>query len=156
LKGDNMKTEQKPLHINRLEIESFMRVKALRVQANGKPVILNGPNASGKTSAVQAISWAIQGPDARKIPEPIHQGEDRARVMLDLGAYTVTREKRADGKYSLTLKAADGSKITRPQELLNSFLSDYSIDPVATWEEYARCRARGGRSGAGTRSAWPG
>ena len=118
-----------PLHLHRLEIGNFMRIEALTVTPDGKHLRISGPNKSGKTSAVTAI-WAALQNSSRRTPEPVHRGADKAVIKLDLGEYQVERTY-ADGKSALTVTASDGSRISKPQQLLDSLLSDLALDPVA-------------------------
>lgn len=118
------------LRLNRLEVESFMRVKGLRVDAHGNHVVLSGPNASGKSSTVEAIWQALAGASSKTTPEPVHHGDERATVRLDLGEFIVERSWSESGT-KLAVTAADGSRISRPQELLDGLLARYALDPVA-------------------------
>lgn len=122
--------EAVPLHLNRLTIENFMRVSALQVDADGRHVLISGPNASGKTSAVDAIWAALGGKPGREMPEPVHRGASKGTVQLDLGEYLVERTWSDKGP-RLTVTAADGSKVQKPQALLDGLLGKYALDPVA-------------------------
>ena len=113
-----------------LLVDNFMRLTALRVDANGHHVVISGKNSSGKASALEAIWTALCGASMKKIPEPIHKGEERASIRLDLGKFVVTRRWSKSGGTTLTVTAADGNKISQPQELLNGLLSKFSLDPV--------------------------
>lgn len=126
-----MSTETMPLHLHALQVSNFMRVGALTIDAKGKNVIISGANNAGKTTSVNAIFVALAGHSSKDIPDPVKHGADKAMIELDLGEYRITRTFTAGGSTSLTVKAKDGSKINRPQDLLNSFLSEYSLDPGA-------------------------
>jgi DNA repair exonuclease SbcCD ATPase subunit len=121
-------TETKSLHLHRLEIENLLRVQALTVDADGHHVMISGRNASGKTSTVESIWAAIKGLSVKQYPEPVHRGAERGSVRVDLGEYIVERDFPGN---RLTVKAADGSKITKPQALLDGFLGTYGLDPIA-------------------------
>jgi len=60
--------------INSLEIENVKRVKALKIEPteNGLTVI-GGRNNQGKTSVLDAISWALGG-NRKKPSEPHREG----------------------------------------------------------------------------------
>lgn len=118
------------LRLIQLRASNFMRLEALTINADGRHVIISGPNGSGKTSSVDAIWAALGGMPARQLPEPVHRGSQRAAVHLDLGAYVVERTWTEDGS-RLTVTAKDGAKIRRPQELLDGLLGEYSLDPVS-------------------------
>ncbi len=122
------------LRLNSLCVENFMRVKALRVEANGRHVVISGPNASGKTSAVDAIWAALGGKPSKEMPEPIHRGEASATARLDLGEFVVQRKWTKSGP-SLTITMSDGSRATKPQALLDGLLGKYALDPLAFLEQ---------------------
>lgn len=126
-----MKTTIESLRLIRLEVENFLRVEALRIDAKGNHVIINGQNASGKSSALDAIFWALGGKKTSAFPEPVHQGADRAIARLDLGEYLIEREVNAEGNTRLVVMAADGSKISKPQQLLDGLFGAYALDPVS-------------------------
>jgi energy-coupling factor transporter ATP-binding protein EcfA2 len=123
-------TQTTPLHLHRLEISNFMRVQALTVDAEGKHVVISGANGQGKTSALDAIWVALKGYSQKDIPEPINADSDRGSIKLDLGEFTVER-KFTEHSTSLVVKANDGSKVNKPQQLLDSLLGKFSLDPVA-------------------------
>lgn len=123
--------DESPLHLHALEVSNFMRVQALSVDAKGRNVIISGANNRGKTTSVNAIFVALAGYSAKEIPDPVTHGQDKAVITLDLGEYIITRTFTAGGSTSLAVRHKDGSKVNRPQDLLNSFLSEYSLDPGA-------------------------
>ena len=125
-----MSAETATLRLNRLEIQNYLRVEALQVEADGRHVVISGPNGSGKTSAVNAIWHCLAGASGRDLPEPIHQGADRACVRLDLGDLIVERVWTESGA-RLVVTAADGAKVAKPQQLLDGLLARYALDPVA-------------------------
>lgn len=118
-----------PLHIVSLEVENTKRVKLARVRPDGALVIVGGKNAQGKSSVLDAIEMALGG--TRTLPpEPIRRGARKARQVLDLGAFRVERTITSKGTV-LVVTAADGSKVTSPQTLLDSLLATVSFDPAA-------------------------
>lgn len=119
------------MHLNTLRVSNFLRIVGLTIDADGNHVIIQGRNGEGKTSVVEAIWEALKGSSLKDRPEPVHRGADKAVITLDLGEYIVEKHIAADGKNRLVLKDASGSRITSPQKLLDSLLSDYSLDPVA-------------------------
>jgi AAA domain len=118
------------LRLNRLVVQNFMRIEALQVDAEGQHVIISGPNGKGKTSAVDAIWAALGGKPSKEMPEPIHRGADKATVQLDLGELYIERIW-TDAGSRLYITAPDGSKINKPQQLLDGLLSKYALDPIA-------------------------
>lgn len=125
-----MVATQTPLRLRKLEVSNFLRITALTVDAEGKHVSITGKNGQGKTSALEAIWSALHGASTRETPEPIHRGSDKSSIRLDLGEFIVERHFVANGS-KLVVTAADGGKISRPQQLLDGLLATYSLDPVA-------------------------
>jgi DNA repair ATPase RecN len=118
------------LHMVRLEVENFLRVTALAVDAEGKHVIIRGQNGAGKTSALDAIWAALSGRKAGDLSEPIQKGAHKASVTLDLGEYVVER-RWTEGGMQLIVRGADGIRLNKPQQILDGLLGKYSLDPVA-------------------------
>lgn len=114
----------------RLEIENFLRVKGLVIEADGKHVVIRGKNGSGKTSAVDALWLALAGgKSGRKLEEPIHDGAKRARVVVDVGEYKVERRWTKSGP-SIFVWAEDGKQVRNPTEVLEGMISTAALDPV--------------------------
>ncbi|MFZ0462244.1 MAG: AAA family ATPase, partial [Candidatus Acidiferrales bacterium] len=123
-----------PLRILRLQAENVKRLVAVDIEPNGNLVQITGRNEQGKSSVLDCILWAIGGKDGIQ-GVPIRRGESEARIRLDMGEVIVTRKfKKHDSGETTTavaVEAADGSKFTGPQELLNSFLGALCFDPLA-------------------------
>jgi len=117
--------------ITLLEAENFKRLRAVRITPDGSVVVLNGPNGSGKTSALDAI-WAALGGKEASPDVPIRDGARKAlaRVSLDSGL-VVERSWSASGTTKLTITGADGERLASPQTLLNELCSKHTIDPLA-------------------------
>lgn len=125
-----------------LYVENIMRVRTAHIVPKSNTVVLSGKNGSGKTSVINAITWALTGL-ASTTSQPISAGEKVGIIKLDVGEFTVTRfftrvdpEKSAEGNtYFSTLKIAYKNNPTleqkSPQALLNSFLGAISFDPLA-------------------------
>lgn len=115
-----------------LEAQNVKRLKAVRIKPDGNMVVIGGENGQGKTSVLDSIMYALGGKNT-VCERPIHEGEKRAEVTLDLGDLTVTRTFTEAGG-SLSVKQADGSKVAGPQALLDSLAGRLSFDPL----EFAR------------------
>lgn len=112
-----------------LHAENFKRLKAVRIQLDGKSTQITGRNAQGKTSVLGAIMAALGG--AEHVPgKPIRKGQDAAEVKVDLGDIVVTR--RFSGERStLTVEAKDGASYKSPQAVLDKLVGRLMFSPLA-------------------------
>lgn len=100
-------------------ISGFRGIVNLHAEPNGKSVTLRGKNGAGKSSAVDALFWALGG--ALEGPV-INNGADKAEVELRFGDYLITRRQTKGKTPTLTVKSADGaSKFNSPTALLAGF-----------------------------------
>lgn len=124
-----------------LEIENVKRIVAVSITPTGALVEIAGRNSQGKTSCLDSIWWALGGAGTLQ-KAPIRKGQDKAKIRLDLGDYVVTRKfARTEGEEfttSLSVENADGGKLTKGQTLLDSFMSDHTIDPL----EFAKMKPK--------------
>ena len=119
------------MKIIQLQAENFKRLKAVDISPTDDVVVISGKNENGKSSVIDAIWSALQFRSASKsIPQPLHNGESKGFVTLDLGDYIVTRRFTEDGS-TLEVRTPDGNKVTSPQKLLDGMIGDLSFDP---WE----------------------
>lgn len=120
-----------PLRIVRLTAENVKRLKAVEITPTGDLVTITGRNAQGKSSVLDAIWLALGGGAASKATaRPVHDGEDHAQVVLDLGSLTVTRTWRGD-RSTLTVASADGATYNSPQRVLDALIGKLAFDPLA-------------------------
>jgi len=117
-----------------LTIDSFKRVRAARLHPSPMGLVpVRGRNAAGKSSLIEAMLAALGG-KAAAVELPITEGAHGAEVVLDMGEIVVRRRWKRDsaGKAttSLTVEAADGSKVTSPQAVLDNLVGRFA-DPVA-------------------------
>lgn len=120
-----------------LKAENVKRLRAVTINADGKPVIVvAGRNAQGKTSVLDSIEMALAG--KRSIPErPIRDGELRASIVLKTDDYTISRVFTPGGS-RLEVTAADGVPVSSPQALLDSLTGRLSFDPLAFMRDEAK------------------
>ncbi len=119
------------MKIIKLTAENYKRLRAIEITPDGTLQVITGHNAQGKTSVLDAIWAAIGGGQAsRETAMPIRDGEDKARVTLDLGDLQVTRTWTGD-KSALTVTNADGARYPSPQSVLDALVGRLSFDPLA-------------------------
>lgn len=125
------------MHIIRLEAENVKTLRAVAIEPDGAVVQITGANGSGKSSVLDAMYYALAGKGA--LPsQPVREGEDQARIMLDLGELIVTRRISADGTTSLSVMTPDGAKFGSPQSMLDAMLGALTFDPLA----FSRMKAK--------------
>lgn len=117
------------LQIVELRAENVMRLKSVRIDAEGKDVVvLGGKNASGKSSVLACIEMAIAG--AKAIPDvPVRRGEFEASILLDLGEIRIERTFDPSGS-KLVVRNAEGAKQSSPQAILDKLYSKVAFKPL--------------------------
>jgi hypothetical protein len=122
------------LTVIRLEADNYKGLRAIDITPEpGEPlVVLAGDTAQGKTSALDSVWAALSGATAaRDSGQQIHDGEERARVRLDLGDIVVERRWKRGGKPAgeLTVTSARGANFTSPQAALDKLLGPLALQP---------------------------
>lgn len=133
------------LRIVSLTAENVKKIKAVHIVPAEDLVQLTGANGSGKSSVLDSIWWAMKGKGVVDV-EPIRQGEERAKIVLDLGAIIVTRtfDRKEDGETpgefttSLRVESAEGALFPSPQKLLDDLLGSLTFDPLEFMEKDAK------------------
>ena len=120
--------------IVRLESENIKRLSAVEIKPNGTLVEITGRNGQGKTSVLDSLFWALSGTKPIQ-SNPIRKGQQKAKIVLDLGTIIVRRNFTAqpDGGYttSLTLENEDGMRYQREQSVLDAIVGQLTFDPLA-------------------------
>jgi len=114
-----------------LTAENVKRLVAVEISPTGNVQIIAGKNGAGKTSVLDSIWFALGGgPAAKGTTKPIRDGQDSARVTLDLGELRVTRTWTG-GKSTLSVESAEGAVYGSPQKMLDALVGRLSFDPLA-------------------------
>lgn len=123
------------MRILNLVAENFKRLQVVEIKPDGSLIQVQGKNAQGKSSVLDAI-WAALG-GKKAIPgEPIRRGADEARIELLLGddqktEYVVKRTFGRGREPQIVVEAPDGARYATPQTLLDGLLGALSFDPLA-------------------------
>jgi hypothetical protein len=122
-----------PMRIISLQVDNFMRIKAVSIRPDKSLVEIRGKNEQGKSSLLNAM-WAALAGKAAIPPVPIRKGEETASIRLDLGTLKIVRKFKLTeaGEYttSLTVESDEGARFTKPQDVLNSLVGELSFDPL--------------------------
>lgn len=111
-----------------LSSENVKRLHAVEITPKGNVVVIGGRNGQGKSSVLDSIQYALGGdPD---VSMPVRKGEEKARVIVDLGDIVVRRTFTATGGTSLIVTDADGKKQATPQSILDRLVGRLTFDPL--------------------------
>lgn len=117
-----------------LQAENIKKLVAIEIRPDGNLVQITGKNGAGKSSVLDSLWWALSGA-ANIQGNPIRNGENKAKIILNLGEIIVTRifKKSEEGHTvsSLTVENAEGTSIRQPQTMLDQLLGELSFDPLA-------------------------
>lgn len=127
------------MKIIQLTAENIKRLQAVQITPKGNVVTISGKNGQGKTSCLDAITYALGGDTADKMP--VRRGEEKAKVVVDLGDIIVKRTFTAAGGTALVVTNADGVKQTTPQAILDKLVGKLTFDPLAFSREKPKQQA---------------
>jgi len=113
--------------------ENYMRVRVIEIEPKGRIVKITGKNGQGKTSAVDSLMVGLLGRKAQK-DKPVRLGAKAAKIHIALGTEHVelelTRTITPEGNHTLVLQSKDGTRFTRPQEMLDALMGEGVGDPL--------------------------
>lgn len=118
------------MKIIHLKSENIKRIKAVSVSPEGNVVVVSGQNDAGKSSVLDSIAYALGGKDLI-CDVPIRTGASKAKIVVDLGEFKVTRSFSALGGSTLTIEDASGNPQRSPQTVLDRLTSKIAFDPLA-------------------------
>jgi DNA repair exonuclease SbcCD ATPase subunit len=124
------------MNIIGLKTENYKRLSAVEITPDGALVVIGGNNGQGKSSVLDSIERALGGVGEDAMP--VRKGEDKARIVLNLGELVVTRTFTAAGGTSLVVKNADGVAQMSPQTILDKLTGKLAFDPL----EFSRQKAK--------------
>lgn len=111
--------------------ENIKALKAVSITPKGDTVVISGRNAQGKTSVLDSIEYALGGKDSI-CEEPIRKGQQKARIICDLGDLVVERSfSTTSGDSILRVKTKDGKPVKSPQAMLDELCSHVAFDPLS-------------------------
>src|SRR3990167_4859846 len=122
---------QKPMHIVYLEVDSYKRIRAVRIEPRtGQPLIrVGGRNRQGKSSLLDSIA-ALLGGKSLMAEQPVRKGAKKAVVEARVGPFVIRRSITEKGGGSLTVFDDAGKPIASPQTFLDGLLGKYTVEPM--------------------------
>lgn len=116
------------MKIIQLTAENVKKLKVVDITPTKDFIQITGRNASGKSSVLDSIWWALAGADAIQ-EQPIRKGQEKAIIKLNLGDMIVTRKFTKSGT-TLSIENADGFKAPSPQAMLDAIIGNLTFDPL--------------------------
>lgn len=116
------------MKILKLTVENIMRISAVEIEPTGNVVVIGGNNGAGKSSVLAAIEMALGGKD-HAVEQPVRAGEERGRIVVNLGEIEVERVFTAGGT-KLVVRAASGAVFPSPQGMLDALVGKLAFDPL--------------------------
>ncbi|RTL06399.1 hypothetical protein EKK58_05460 [Candidatus Dependentiae bacterium] len=125
--------------LKRVVIRNFMGITFREITLPPHGVVIQGTNAEGKTSFLEAIRVGLLNVGAK--PSMVRKGADESILEFvvdgteETGDITIRRRLTPDDNNTLTVKDAFNVKITKPQSFLNELLGIAPIDALALWTD---------------------
>jgi len=102
-------------------IQNYKTIRRVEIFPSGNITVISGDNASGKTSAIEAIISTLAGKDKDTII-PVRKGENGAIIEIDLGDFKVVRNIGANGKDELSVYDKNGFVSKKPRTRLDELI----------------------------------
>lgn len=133
-----------------LESLNVLRLKAVRLDAQGRTVVLGGDNGQGKTSVLESLAMALGGAEATP-PKPVHNGADKGKILVetDDGLKITLNLSAANGRGTLTVETKEKARYSSPQEVLKKLVGRIAFDPLEFCNMDARKQAEAVRKFVG-------
>lgn len=117
------------MKIIQLTAKNVKRLKAVEIRPEGNVVVIGGRNGQGKSSVLDAITYALGGKETH-CRRPVRDGEEKAEVICDLGDLVVKRTFTAEGGSAVYVSNAEGARFTSPQGVLDRLVGHLTLDPL--------------------------
>jgi AAA15 family ATPase/GTPase len=113
--------------IKRIKIENILGIEDMEINTNGVTII-EGRNASGKTSVIEAIKYALKGGADGTL---LRNGTDQGEIVLIFDDGTKIEKTIVEGKAD-TIKLFDhnGHSIKSPASYIKTLYDMLSVNPV--------------------------
>ena len=113
------------MKILKFSAQNVRGLKVVEIAPDGDVVTISGTNGAGKSTVLDSIEATLCGGKLA-----LRKGEERGRVELDIGEYTVQRiiTEKTD---RLVIRNKDGAQYPSPREFLSKFVGPLSIDPLS-------------------------
>ena len=124
------------MRITAVRVDNFKGARHVEIHPGERGLlIIGGLNEAGKSSTLDAITWAFGGGKVRP-KDPVHHGAEEAVVEVDVqdGDTPITirrRYKASTGKEQVVIETGDGLRQHSPQTWLTRVIGERFLDPLA-------------------------
>lgn len=116
-------------HIIRISAENIKKVKIVDFQPNRYVTKISGANGSGKTSALDAVFYALAG--RKTLPSAlIRQGQKTGRIRIETKRHIITRRLDDKGGALQIEDKSTNTLVKEPADWLKAMASDLGFDPL--------------------------
>jgi hypothetical protein len=114
----------------RVQAENFKKVRVLDIAPNRYVTKISGANEAGKTSALDAIFYGLQG--RKTLPkELIHRGQKKGAIFIETTTHLITRQlDDKGGSLQIEVKAT-GNLLKEPGDWLEEIAGSLGFDPLS-------------------------
>lgn len=114
------------MKILKLQAENFKKLKVVEITPQKNVIEITGKCEQGKTTILDAIQTALCG---KKWDDPIREGQEKGKIVVDLGDKIVTRTFTPSGS-TVKVESKDGAKYPSPQALLDGIVGKIAFNPL--------------------------
>jgi len=115
--------------VKELHVENIKRIKVVDIKPEGNVVVVEGKNAQGKSSTLDAIAYALGG--EKLIPKGVvRKGEEKAVIKVAVEGFVVTRYWTNPDRSYLKIETEDGMTPKSPQTFLDGKIGKIAFDPL--------------------------
>lgn len=120
--------------IDRIEPTADEQSVCIKVEAEDGLYVTKDFIVTHNTSILDSLWWALTGASNIQTT-PIRKGEEKAKIVLNLGALVITRKFNAKegGGFtsSITVASEDGMLAAKPINFLSELVDELTLDPLA-------------------------
>jgi len=113
------------MRILKFSAQNVKGLKVVEISPDSDVVTISGANGAGKSTVLDSIEATLCGGKLA-----LRKGEEKGKVEVDLGEYTVQRVITAKTD-RLVIKNRDGAQYPSPREFLSKLVGPLSIDPLS-------------------------
>lgn len=115
------------MKVREIEITNILGIDSLTIRP-GALTVIEGRNASGKTSVLEALKAVLSGGHD---PSLIRNGADESEVLITLADGIELWKRITPERSTLTVRHPQFGKISKSQAWLDKIVDSISLDPVA-------------------------